>query len=180
MLDVRGYLESVIRIYNQLKSLEDSLIVYRLVRAPERRVWNIEVSRLPHQKAEEYIKGLIHKYKRKHTYNPADGSVDSSRNVQSLAEDFWFAKREGQGTNVETLASGMNLGELDDVKYFLAKMYKALQIPKTRWSPDLQPSNYSTGRELDREELKFTFFINSMQKQFKKVIKDCFMEQIKF
>lgn len=180
LLDIRGYLEPTIRTYNQLKSIEDSLIVYRLVRAPERRVWNIEVGRMPHNKAEEVIKKIIHKYKRNHTYNPSTGSVDSSRNVQSLAEDFWFSKKEGNGTSVETLASGMNLGELDDVKYFLSKMYKTLQLPKTRWSPDVQPSNYTTGRDLDREELKFSLFVNRMQKRFKKIIKDCFMEQLKF
>lgn len=180
MLDIRGYLEATIRTYNQLKSLEDSLVVYRLVRAPERRVWNIEVGRLPNAKAQEFIKTIIHKYKRNHTYKTADGSVDSERNVQSLAEDFWFAKREGQGTNVETLASGMNLGELDDVKYFLSKMYKTLKLPKTRWSPEVQPSNYTTGRDIDREELKFSLFVTRAQNMFKKLIKDGFMEQIKF
>ena len=180
LLDIRGYLESAIRVYNQLKSLEDSLIVYRLVRAPERRVWNIEVGRLPNKKAQEFIKGVIHKYKRNHTYKSSDGSVDSERNVQSLAEDFWFAKRDGQGTNVETLASGMNLGEMDDVKHFLAKMYKTLKIPKTRWSPDVQPSNYTTGRDIDREELKFSLFVNRAQNMFKKLIKDCYFEQMKF
>jgi hypothetical protein len=180
MLDIRGYLESAIRVYNQLKSLEDSLIVYRLVRAPERRVWNIEVGRLPNQKAQEFIKGIIHKYKRNLTYRSSDGSVDSERNVQSLAEDFWFAKRDGQGTSVETLASGMNLGEMDDVKYFLSKLYKTLKLPKTRWSPDVQPSNYTTGRDIDREELKFSLFVTRTQNLFKKAIKDCFMEQMKF
>ena len=180
LLDIRGYLEGAIRVYNQLKSLEDSLIVYRLVRAPERRVWNIEVGRLPNQKAQEFIKGVIHKYKRNLTYKSSDGSVDSERNVQSLAEDFWFAKRDGQGTSVETLASGMNLGELDDVKLFMSKLYKSLKIPKTRWSPDVQPSNYTTGRDIDREELKFSLFVIRAQNMFKKLVKDGYMEQMKF
>jgi len=180
MLDVRGYLEPSIRPYNQLKNLEDALIVYRLVRAPERRVWNIEVGRQPTAKAEEYIKKLIHKYKRNLNYDPNTGSVLSSRNVQSLAEDFYFAKRDGNGTTVETLQGGMNLGELDDVRYFLAKMYKSLKLPKTRWDSQLGQQNYSTGRELDREELKFNLFIIQTQKRFKKMIKDVFMQQIKF
>ena len=180
LLDVRGYLEASIRPYNQLKSLEDSLIVYRLVRAPERRVWNIEVGRLPNQKAQEFIKGVIHKYKRNLTYKSSDGSVDSERNVQSLAEDFWFAKRDGVGTDVTTLASGMNLGELDDVKHFLSKLYKTLKLPKTRWSADAQPSNYTTGRDIDRQELKFTLFVSRVQVMFKKIVKDCFIEQLKF
>jgi len=180
LLDVRGYLESSIRPYNQLKNLEDALIVYRLVRAPERRVWNIEVGRQPNAKAEEYIKKIIHKYKRKLNYDPNTGSILSSRNVQSLAEDFWFAKRDGQGTSVETLAGGMNLGELDDVRYFLAKMYKSLKLPKTRWDSQLGQQSYTTGRELDREELKFNLFVIQTQKRFKKMIKDIFMQQIKF
>lgn len=180
LLDIRGYLESAVRVYNQLKSLEDSLIVYRLVRAPERRVWNIEVGRLPNQKAQEFIKGVIHKYKRNLTYKSSDGSVDSERNVQSLAEDFWFAKRDGQGTSVETLASGMNLGELDDVKHFMAKLYKTLKIPKTRWSPDVQSSSYTTGKDIDREELRFSLFVVRAQNMFKRFIKEGFMEQMKF
>jgi len=180
LLDVRGYLESAVRVFNQLKSLEDSLIVYRLVRAPERRVWNIEVGRMPNAKAQEFIKGVIHKYKRNQTYKSSDGSVDAERNVQSLSEDFWFAKKDGVGTSVETLASGMNLGELDDVKYFLSKLYKTLKIPKTRWSSEAQPSNYTTGRDIDREELKFSLFVIRAQNMFKKAIKEGFMEQIKF
>jgi len=180
LLDIRGYLETSIRTYNQLKNLEDSLVVYRLVRAPERRVWNIEVGRMPSHKAEEYIRKIIHKYKRQLNYNPATGAIDSSRNVQSLSEDFWFARREGSGTNVETLQSGMNLGELEDVRYFQGKMYKTLKIPKTRWDPQLGQQSYQSGREMDRDELKFSLFIIRLQKRFRKLIKDTFMEQLKF
>ena len=180
LLDVRGYLESSVRTYNQLKNLEDSLIVYRLVRAPERRVWNIEVGRVPTGKAEQYIRKVIHKYKKSIGYNTTDGSIDSQRNIHSLSEDFWFAKRDGQGTNVDVLQSGMNLGELDDVRYFLTKMYKTLKIPKTRWDSSITPTTYSNGRDIEREELKFTLFISRMQNRFKKVLKEAFLQHIKF
>jgi hypothetical protein len=94
LLDVRGYLEASVRTYNQLKNLEDSLIVYRLVRAPERRIWNVEVGRIPTQKADALIRKIIHKYKKQSNYNSNTGEIDQSRNVQSLAEDFWFSKRD--------------------------------------------------------------------------------------
>lgn len=180
LLDIRGYLEPSVRTYNQLKNLEDSLIVYRLVRAPERRVWNIEVGRLPTQKADQFIRKIIHKYKKQSSYNPSTGNIDSSRNVHSLSEDFWFAQRDGQGTSVDTIGGGMQLGELEDVRYFLTKMYKTLKLPKTRWDPNIGQSQYQSGRDMDREELKFTLFIERAQNRFKKLIKDMFLEHIKF
>ena len=179
LLDVRGYLDTSIRSYNQIRSLEDSLIVYRLVRAPERRVWNIETGRMPTQKAEEYIKKIIHKNKRKLNYDTSTGTVDSARNVQSLSEDYWFAKREGGSTSVETLQSGMNLCEMDDVRYFLSKLYKTLRIPKTRWDPQLGQQSYSTGRDLDRDELKFTLFVERIQKRFKKIKRDSWITHLR-
>jgi hypothetical protein len=179
-LDPRGYLEGSIKTYNQLKNLEDSIIVYRLVRAPERRVWNIEVGRLPTQKAEQYIRKIIHKYKRQTSYNPTTGNIDASKNIQSLSEDFWFAKRDGQGTNIETIGGGQQLGELDDVKYFLSKMYKTLKLPRTRWDSQTGSNTYQSGKEMDREELKFSLFINRIQSKFKKLIIDIYFEHLKF
>lgn len=179
-LDPRGYLEGSIKTYNQLKNLEDSIIVYRLVRAPERRVWNIEVGRLPTQKAEQYIRKIIHKYKRQTSYNPTTGNIDASKNIQSLSEDFWFAKRDGQGTNIETIGGGQQLGELDDVKYFLSKMYKTLKLPRTRWDSQAGSNTYQSGKEMDREELKFSLFINRIQSKFKKLIIDIYFEHLKF
>lgn len=178
--DVRGFLEHPMRTYNQLRNLEDSLIVYRLVRAPERRIWNIEVGKLPKTRAEEHIKQMIMKYKRKMSYNADSGTVDATRSIHSLAEDFWFAKRDGQGTTVDTLQSGMNLGELTDVNYFLQKLYKTLKIPRTRWDRESGGSTYNSGRELDRDELKFTLFTNRIQNKFKKIIKNMFLEHIRF
>ena len=179
-LDPKGYLENSIKTYNQLKNLEDSLIVYRLVRAPERRVWNIEVGRLPTKKAQQYITKIIQKYKRQVSYNPDTGNIDATRNIQSLSEDFWFAKRDGQGTNIETIGGGQQLGELDDVRYFLSKMYKTLKLPRTRWDQQIGTTTYQSGKELDREELKFSLFISRLQSKFKKFILDVYFEHLKF
>lgn len=180
LLDVRGYLEAAIRTYNQLKNLEDALVVYRLVRAPERRVWNIDVGRMPKGKAEEYIKKLINKYKKQSIYDPATGAVNSAQNIQALTEDFWFAKSEGKGTEVTTLQSGMTLGELDDVNYFLRKLYKTLKMPRSRWEDP--GSVFGAGKigEITREEIKFSRFIERQQQRFQKIILDVFYEQLKF
>jgi hypothetical protein len=176
-LDVRGYLESAIRIYNQLKNMEDALVVYRLVRAPERRVWNIAIGRMPKGKAEEYVRGLIQRYKKKIIYNADTGEVDSTQNVQSLTEDFWFTRNEnGEGTTVETIGGAMNLGELNDINYFLQKLYKTLKLPKSRWD-DSTPGSYSSGKsgEILREELKFGRFVERLQNRFKYILLNPFL-----
>lgn len=180
LIDVRGYLEAAIRTYNQLKNLEDALVVYRLVRAPERRVWNIDVGRMPKGKAEEYIKKLINKYKKQSIYDPNTGAVNSSQNIQALTEDFWFAKSEGKGTEVSTLQSGLNLGELEDVNYFLRKLYKTLKMPRSRWEDP--GSVFGAGKigEITREEIKFSRFIERLQQRFQRVVLDVFYEQLKF
>lgn len=179
LIDVRGYLDPSIRTYNQLKTLEDSLIIYRLVRAPERRVFNVYTGRMPKGKAEEYIKKLIRNYRKKTTYNPDTGEVNSSQNIQALTEDFWFAKNEeGGGSTVDSLSSGVNLGELDDVIYFLKKLYKTLKLPRTRWEEN---SVYNPGKagEVTREEVKFARFIDRMQRRFKNIFIDALLVQLK-
>jgi hypothetical protein len=178
--DVRGYLEPAIRIYNMLRALEDSVVVYRLTRAPERRVWNIEVGRMPTGKVEEYIKKLIHKYRRQLNYNPNTGAVDASQNVQALSEDFWFAKRDGNGTSVDTLPSGSNLGELGDLDFFNDKLLTVLKIPKQRFGAGGggSTSTYQSGSTIERDEIKFWNFVQRLQKRFKKVIMDIFIQQL--
>ncbi|GAF82463.1 unnamed protein product, partial [marine sediment metagenome] len=175
--DIRGYLDPAIVTYNQLKALEDAVVVYRLVRAPERRVWNIEVGRMPKGKAEEYIKGLIHKHKKQINYNPTTGAVDSSKNIQSMTEDFYFAKNEGQGTTVDQLAGGQTLGEMEDVKYFMKKLYKVLKLPKNRFED--ASSVYNNGMSLEREEVRFGKFIDRVQQRYKKHVLDVFIQHIK-
>jgi hypothetical protein len=177
MLDVRGYLESTIRVYNQLKNLEDALVVYKLIRAPSRRVWNIAVGRMPKTKAEEYLKGLIQRYKKKIIYNADTGAVDSTANIQAMTEDFWFTRNEnGEGTTVEEIGGTMQLGELTDINYFLQKLYKSLKLPKSRWE-DSASSMYSSGKsgEILREEIKFSKFVERIQNRFKYILLNPFI-----
>lgn len=181
-MDSRGYLESAIRTYNQLRNLEDSLVIYRLVRAPERRVWNIATGRMPKGKAEEYIKGMIQRYKKRIIYDPETGGMSSTQNVQALTEDFWFAKNEtGEGTTVETIGGGMHLGELEDINYFLKKLYKTLKLPRSRWD-DSAGTNYSSGKsgELLREEVKFSRYVERLQNRFSRLILDAFLTLLSF
>jgi len=175
--DVRGFLESSIRTYNQLRNLEDSLVIYRLVRAPERKIWNIAVGRMPKGKAEEYIRGMIQRYKKRIVYDSETGAMNSAQNIQALTEDFWFAKNDrGEGTSVETIGGTMNLGEIEDVNYFLKKLYKGLKLPKSRWE-DPASSMYSAGKsgEIQREEIKFARFVERLQRRFKYVILEPFL-----
>jgi len=177
-LDVRGYLEASVRTYNQLKSLEDSIVVYRLVRAPERRIWNIYTGRLPKGKAEEYVKGLMRRYKRKSIYDPNTGAVDSAQNVQAMSHDIWFTKDDsGQQTNIDTIGGGMNLGEITDLDWFKEKLYKSLRLPSTRWMIDQKQGPYSSGKmgEVTREEIKFARFIERLQRRFKYFILNPFI-----
>jgi len=178
LMDVRGYLEPAIRPYNMLRQIEDSLVIYRLVRAPERRVFNIDVGKMPKGKAEEYIKGLIQKYKKRLSYDSTDGNILTSQHVQSMIEDFWFAKTETGGSTVDTLQSGMNLGEINDLEYFMKKLYKTLKLPKSRWEENV---NYSAGKmgEIQREEVKFSNFITRIRTRFEKVFFDILFLQLK-
>jgi len=179
-LDVRGFLESNIRIYNQLKYLEDAVVVYRIVRAPERRIWNVGVGKMPKGKAEQYIQGLIQRYRKNVYYDPSTGAMDSSRNFQAMTEDFWFAKDEnGEGTSVDTLAGGQNLGEMSDVYYFEKKLHQNMKIPKNRWggSNDDVSDVYTSGKsgEITREEIKFSRFVNRLQKRFSIMFMDAYL-----
>ena len=122
--DPKSYLYPAIRTYNQLKNLEDSLIVYRLTRAIEKRIFNIEVGQMPTGKAREFINKLINQYKKNTVYDQNTGMLQNTQHLMSLNEDFWFAQQDGKGSSVQTLQSGMNLGELKDIDYFLKKLYK--------------------------------------------------------
>jgi len=181
LLDVRGYLEASIRTYNQLKSLEDAVIIYRLVRAPERRIWNISTGKLQPGKAQEFLKNLIHSYRKNDIYNNQTGQVDSTKAFQALTQDYWFLRdADGRGAEVNTLQSGMSLGELDDVNYFLRKLYKTLNIPRSRWEDTL--NTVATGvapGEITREELKFSKFITRLRNRFSQIIIDIMIQQLR-
>jgi hypothetical protein len=180
-LDVRGFLDPSIRIYNQLKYLEDAVVVYRIVRAPERRIWNVGVGKMPKGRAEQYIRGLIQRYRKNVYYDPSTGAMDSSRNFQAMTEDFWFAKDEnGYGTEVTTLAGGQNLGEMDDVYYFERKLHQTMKIPKNRWGAsggDDASDIYTTGKsgEITREEIAFSRVVGRMQNRFGVIFMDAFL-----
>ena len=176
--DIRGFLEPSVRVYNQLKNLEDAVVIYRIVRAPERRVWNVAVGRMPKTKAEEYIRGMMQRYRKRIKYDSSTGAMDSAQNVQAMTEDFWFAKNaEGEGTTVDTLGGGTNLGEMDDVFYFQKKLYKTLKLPKSRWGGVDDTNMYSGGKsgEITQEEIKFARFIERLQKKFKYILFDSYL-----
>jgi len=176
-LDVRGYLESAIRPFNQLNNMEDATVVNKLVRAPQRRIWNIYTGRMPKGKADEFVKQLSNRYKKKLIYDPETGAMNSAQNVQSLTEDFWFTKDiNGNGTSVDTIGGDNTFGEMEEVKYFQENLYKSLMIPKSRWS-DPATSMYSSGKggEIQREEIEFARFIERLQRRFKYILLDPFI-----
>lgn len=179
--DVRGYLDNTIKLYNQIRNLEDAVVIYRLVRAPERRIWNIEVGQAPAGKAEEIVKQVMNRYKRNINYDPNTGMINSTQHIQALTEDFYFARRDGQGSSVETMQGGVQLGELEDVNFFLRKMYKSLKIPPTRWGEGLGSgtSQYTNKQDIEREELNFTKFIERLQIKFKRLVEDAFIMNLK-
>lgn len=163
---VLSYLHKAIKPMNQLRMLEDSVVIYRLSRAPERRVFYIDVGSLQPKKAEEYIQSVMTNYKNKFVYNATTGELTDKRNQISAIEDFFLARREGgRGTEVTTLPGGENLGELADLTFFKMKLYKSLNVPSTRLEAE---NTFNLGRasEITRDELKFSKFINRLRKRF--------------
>jgi hypothetical protein len=147
--------------------IEDATVIYRISRAPERRIFYIDVGNLPKLKAEQYLRDIMVKYKNKLVYDSATGEVRDDRKFQSMMEDFWLPRREGgKGTEIDTLPGGQNLGELEDVKYFEKKLYKALNVPVSRLNPET--SGFSIGRvaEVTRDEMKFTKFVERLRTKF--------------
>ena len=176
-LDVRGFLESAIRPFNQLNNMEDAIVVARLVRAPQRRVWNIYTGRMPKGKADEFVKQLANRYKKKLIYDPETGAMNSAQNVQSMTEDYWFTRDiNGNGTTVDSIGGETNFSDMDDVKYFQDNLYKSLMLPRSRWE-DPTSSMYSNGKsgEIQREEIKFSRFVNRLQNRFKYIVFDPFI-----
>ena len=180
LYDVRGYLQSAIRPYNQYKALQDSLIIHRLVNAPERKVWNIDVGKMPKGKAESYVRGLIQRYKRKDVYDADTGTVNSAQSVKSINQDYWFARQEdGKGTTVDSIGGNMEIGNIEDVNMFKTSLFQVLKLPKSRYE---ETTTYSSGKmgEVEREEVKFNKFIQRTQTQFSSgIILDPFMTLLK-
>jgi hypothetical protein len=158
--------------------IEDSLVIYRLSRAPERRIFYIDVGNLPKVKAEQYLREVMGRYRNKVVYDSATGEIRDDRKHMSMLEDFWLPRREGgRGTEITTLPGGQNLGELEDVKYFQKKLYKSLNIPLSRLE---QESSFTIGRtnEITRDELKFAKFVGRLRKRFSELFHDLLRTQL--
>lgn len=171
------FIENCRRSYRQLTMIEDSIVVYRLVRAPEKLVFNVDVGNMPPPKAEAYLKKLMHNYWNRKTFDHNQGGQVNAFNPQSMLDSFWFAKRAGNtGTEVSQLAGGQNLGELTDLMYFVKKLYKALKVPSNRLDAE---STYSDSSEILREELKFAKFIMRQHQRFAEALKSTYVTQLK-
>jgi len=167
---VLSYLHKAIKPLNQLRMIEDATVIYRISRAPERRIFYIDVGNLPKLKAEQYLRDIMVKYKNKLVYDANTGEIRDDRKHLSMMEDFWLPRREGgKGTEITTLPGGQNLGELEDVKYFEKKLFKALCVPVSRLNPET--SGFSLGRtgEITRDELKFAKFVDRLRNKFSEV-----------
>jgi len=175
---VLSYLHKAIKPINQLRMIEDSLVIYRISRAPERRIFYIDVGNLPKVKAEQYLRDVMNRYRNKLVYDASTGEIRDDRNHMSMLEDFWLPRREGgRGTEITTLPGGSNLGEIDDIKYFQNKLYRSLNVPISRMEAE---NNFSLGRstEITRDELKFTKFVQRIRKKFTPLFTDMLKTQL--
>jgi len=175
---VLSYLHKAIKPVNQLRMIEDAVVIYRIARAPERRIFYIDVGNLPKVKAEQYLKDVMNRYRNKLVYDASTGEMRDDRQYMSMLEDFWLPRREGgRGTEITTLPGGQNLGEIDDIVYFQRKLYKALNVPISRMESE---SGFSLGRatEITRDELKFTKFIGRLRKKFVILFHDLLRTQL--
>ena len=175
---VLSYLHKAIKALNQLRMIEDSLVIYRLSRAPERRIFYIDVGNLPKVKAEQYLREVMSRYRNKLVYDANTGEVRDDRKFMSMMEDFWLPRREGgRGTEITTLPGGQNLGELSDIEYFQKKLYRALNVPESRIASD---GGFNLGRssEILRDELKFSKFVGRLRKRFANIFSDILRTQL--
>ncbi len=173
-----SYLHKAIKSLNQLRMIEDSLVIYRLSRAPERRIFYIDVGNLPKQKAEQYLRDVMMRYRNKLVYDAGTGEIRDDKKYMSMLEDFWLPRREGgRGTEISTLPGGQNLGEITDIDYFKKKLYQSLNVPPSRMDGD---SGFNLGRssEILRDELKFTKFVGRLRKRFSNMFNDMLKTQL--
>jgi hypothetical protein len=175
---VLGHLHKAIKVVNQLRMVEDSLVIYRMTRAPERRIFYIDVGNLPKAKAEQYVKGIMNQYRNKVTYDATTGEVRDEKKTLSMLEDFWMPRREGgKGTEITTLDGGQNLGEINDINYFQNKLYQALNVPVSRMKPE-SGMNFGRQSEVTRDELKFSKFISRLRMKFGELFDDLLKTQL--
>lgn len=173
-----SYLHKALKAINQLRMIEDSLVIYRMSRAPERRIFYIDVGNLPKVKAEQYLREVMSRYRNKLVYDASTGEIRDDKKFMSMLEDFWLPRREGgRGTEITTLPGAQNLGELRDVEYFKGKLYKSLNLPPSRVGED---SSFSIGKSdnILRDELKFVKFVGRLRKQFAYLFNDILKTQL--
>ena len=175
---VQSHLQKAIKVVNQLRMVEDSLVIYRMTRAPERRIFYIDVGNLPTAKAEQYVKNMMNQYRNKVAYDASTGEIRDEKKTMSMLEDFWMPRREGgRGTEITTLDGGQNLGEINDINYFQNKLYQALNVPLSRMKPD-QGMNFGRQAEITRDELKFSKFVSRLRKKFGDLFDDLLKTQL--
>jgi hypothetical protein len=176
---VLSYLHKAIKPLNQLRMIEDSLVIYRISRAPERRIFYIDVGNLPKVKAEQYLKEVMSRYRNKLVYDASTGEVRDDRKFMSMMEDFWLPRREGgRGTEITTLPGGQNLGELSDIEYFQKKLYRSLGVPESRIAGSGDGFNLGRSSEILRDELKFSKFVGRLRKRFANLFNDILRTQL--
>ena len=174
-----SFLHKGIKGLNQLRMIEDALVIYRLSRAPERRIFYIDVGNLPKVKAEQYLRDVMSRYRNKLVYDSQTGEIRDDKKHMSMLEDFWLPRREGgRGTEITTLPGGQNLGELKDVEYFKKKLYNSLNLPPSRLTDDNKGFNLGKSTEVLRDELKFTKFIGRLRKRFSGIFQDVLKTQL--
>ena len=173
-----GYLDKAIKPFNNLRSMEDSLIVYRIARAPERRIFYVDVGQLPKIKAEQYLRDMMNRYRNKIDYNPANGEIRDQRKYMSMLEDFWLPRRDGsKGTEISTLPGGQNLSDLGDVEYFKQKLYESLDVPASRMNTG-EPYQLGKSSEISRDEVKFSKFVKRLRRQFAELFNEILRVQL--
>ena len=173
-----SYLHKAIKSINQLRMIEDSLVIYRLSRAPERRIFYIDVGNLPKVKAEQYLRDVMMRYRNKLVYDANTGEIRDDKKYMAMLEDFWLPRREGgRGTEISTLPGGQNLGEITDIEYFKKKLYRSLNVPPSRMDGE---GGFNLGRssEILRDELKFTKFVGRLRKRFSRIFDDMLRTQL--
>jgi|TARA_B100000959_G_scaffold267792_1_gene311697 hypothetical protein len=175
---VLSYLHKAIKPVNQLRMIEDAAVIYRIARAPERRIFKIDVGNLPKVKAESYLRDVMARYRNKLVYDASTGEIRDDRNYMSMLEDFWLPSRDGgRGTDITTLQGGQHLGEIQDIEYFRTKLYRSLNVPASRLEAS---TGFNLGRaaEITRDELKFTKFVQRLRKKFTEIFSDILRTQL--
>ena len=177
---ILSHLHKAIKPVNQLRMIEDSLVIYRISRAPERRIFKIDVGNLPKIKAEQYLKDVMNRYRNKLVYDASTGEIRDDRNYMSMLEDFWLPTREGgRGTDITTLPGGSNLGEIEDIRYFQKKLYQALNVPYSRMDSEAQGGlQLGKATEVSRDEIKFTKYIGRLRRKFIHLFSDTLKTQV--